>query len=143
MCAHDNIRVKTTVQIKVDRFVISKLSYKDMAGWPRLAVLGLPGSQRDRKFTQFQTFKTSCDFVTPIAEATTGATLSQGPRGHSIFDAMVTGRPHSYKRNWPRCCSPRSEALTFMESISYFNSNSVGSTDASVSNRLRSVFRRC
>jgi hypothetical protein len=27
------------------------------AGWHRLAVLGLPGSQRDEKFTHFQTFQ--------------------------------------------------------------------------------------
>ncbi len=44
-------------------------------GWPRLVVRGLPGSQRDKKFTTFQTFKTSCDFVTPVVEAVTGATL--------------------------------------------------------------------
>ena len=36
------------------------------------------GSQRDEKFTPIYTFKTSCDFVTPVAEAATGATLRPG-----------------------------------------------------------------
>lgn len=40
------------------------------AGWPRLAVLGQPGSQRDEKFASFQSFNTSSDFIT-LAYSTT------------------------------------------------------------------------
>ncbi len=41
-----------------------------------LTVRGLPRSQSDEKFATFQTFETSSDFVTPAAEAATGATPS-------------------------------------------------------------------
>ena len=42
------------------------LKSTDCAGWPRLAVLGLPGSQRDEKFILVQSITTSRDFVTPV-----------------------------------------------------------------------------